>query len=146
MSGTLFSLPTTAIVVSPAAASGLIIVTQPSATATAGQAFGIQPVVEVVDQYDNLETGDSSTQVSVTSSGTGTLLNSAPVKVSGGVATFSGLQDNTAETLTLKFTDGNLSPVISNPITVGGGLGPVACGDAQGEGSCAGGGRVPVHR
>ena len=51
------------IVVSPAAASQLVINTQPSPTATAGVAFGTQPVVYVEDQYGNLETGDNATQV-----------------------------------------------------------------------------------
>ena len=118
VSGTLFSSPTTQIVVSPATASSLIVVTQPSPNDTAGQAFPVQPVVEEVDQYGNLETGDNSSQVSVSSSGAGTLLNSSPVTVSGGIATFSGLQDNTAEDPTLTFSVGNLTPAVSSLFTV----------------------------
>ena len=118
VSGTLFSSPTTQIVVSPATASSLIVVTQPSPNDTAGQAFPVQPVVEEVDQYGNLETGDNSSQVSVASSGAGTLLNSSPVTVSGGIATFSGLQDNTAEDPTLTFSVGNLAPAVSSLFTV----------------------------
>ena len=53
--------------ISPAAASQLVIATQPSATATAGVAFGTQPVVYVEDQYGNLETGDNTTQVTAAS-------------------------------------------------------------------------------
>ena len=51
------SATTTAITVTPAASSQLLIQTQPSATATAGQAFTTQPVVEETDQYGNVETG-----------------------------------------------------------------------------------------
>ena len=38
----------------------VVIHTQPSATATAGKAFGIQPVIYEEDQYGNLETGDNN--------------------------------------------------------------------------------------
>ena len=62
--------PSTNITVSPAAAFRLVIHTQPSSTATAGQPFAIQPVVYEVDLYGNLETGDSST-VLIASLGTG---------------------------------------------------------------------------
>ena len=40
-----------------------MIETEPSATATAGQAFSTQPVIWEEDQYGNLETADSSTVV-----------------------------------------------------------------------------------
>ena len=39
----------------------LLIHTQPSTSATAGQAFATQPVVYEVDQYGNLESADNST-------------------------------------------------------------------------------------
>ena len=41
---------------SPAAASQLVIHTQPSSTATAGQAFATQPVIDEEDQFGNIET------------------------------------------------------------------------------------------
>ena len=73
----------------PAAASQLVIQTQPSATATAGQAFATQPVVEEVDQYGNLETGDNATVVTAALfSGAGPLQGTTTATVSGGVATF----------------------------------------------------------
>ncbi len=97
------------IVVSPAAATQLVIHTQPSATATAGQAFATQPVVYEEDQFGNLETGDNSTVVTATlESGTGPLQGTTAVTVSGGVATFANLADNTAETISLDFTSASL--------------------------------------
>ena len=99
------------IVVSPAAASQLVIHTQPSPTATAGVAFSTQPVVYVEDQYGNLETGDNTTQVTAASMpvGSGPLQGTTTVTVSGGIATFTNLADNKAETITLHFTS---SPVL----------------------------------
>ena len=88
-----------------------MIQTEPSATATAGVAFGTQPVVYVEDQYGNLETGDNTTQVTARSNtGTGPLQGTTTVTVSGGIATFTNLADNTAETISLQFTS---SPVLT---------------------------------
>ena len=101
--------------VSPAAASQLVIHTQPSATATAGQAFATQPVIDEEDQFGNLETGDNSTVVTARSqSGTGPLQGTTTVTVSGGVATFTNLADNKAETISLDFTSGGLTNATSN--------------------------------
>jgi len=109
----------TKMVVSPASASQLVIHTQPSSTATAGQAFGAQPVIYEEDQYGNLETGDNSTVVTAAlSSGTGPLQGPTAVTVSGGVATFAGLADNTGETAALRFTSGSLSSAPTSPIAV----------------------------
>ncbi len=99
------------VVVSPAAASQLVIATQPSPTATAGVAFSTQPVVNVEDQYGNLETGDNTTQISAALDlGSGPLLGTTTLTVSGGIATFTDLADDTAETITLQFTS---SPVLT---------------------------------
>ena len=107
------------IVVSPAAASKLMVLTEPSPTATAGGPFAIQPVIEELDQYGNLETGDSSTPVTVTlASGTGPVQGTATATVTKGVATFTGLADNRTGTTTLKFSSGTLTSAISAPITV----------------------------
>jgi hypothetical protein len=97
----------------------LTIGTQPSSAATAGQAFSVQPVIDEDDQYGNLETGDNSTIITATiSSGAGTLLGTATATVLGGVATFTGLADDTAGTITLKFQSGNLQPVTSDNIVI----------------------------
>ena len=117
--GGLTSTPTSSIVVSPAAASRLVIHTQPSTTATAGQAFAIQPVIYEEDTYGNLETGDNGTVVTAAlSSGSGPLQGTVTAVVSGGVATFSNLADNKAETISLQFTSGSLSKSISGSIVV----------------------------
>ena len=108
------------IVVSPAAASQLGIRTQPGATATVNVRFSPQPVVYVEDQYGNLETGDSTTQVTASlNTGSGPLLGTTTVTVSGGIATFTNLADATAETITLRFTSSPvLAPAVSNAIVV----------------------------
>jgi hypothetical protein len=112
--GTSFSLTNT-----PAPATQLVIHTQPSGTATAGSAFSTQPAVYVEDQYGNLETGDYTTQVTVSLRvGTGPLLGTTTVTLSAGVATFGNLEDNKAETIILLFTAPALVKAQSNSITV----------------------------
>ena len=108
------------VVISPAAASKLVIETEPSSTATAGQSFVTQPVVLAEeDQYGNLETGDNSTMVTASlASGTGPLVGSTPVTLSGGLATFTSLEDDKAETITVKFAGGGLTSLASTPIVV----------------------------
>jgi hypothetical protein len=107
------------IVISPAQPSQLVIHTQPSPTATTGQAFATQPVIYEEDQYGNLETGDNSTQVKASlRTGTGPLQGTTAVTVAGGIATFTNLADNTAETITLVFTGPAMAKATSDPITV----------------------------
>jgi len=107
------------IAISPAQASQLVIHTEPSATATAGKAFATQPVIDEEDQYGNLETGDNSTQVTAgLRTGTGPLQGTTTVRVSGGIATFTNLADNKAETIVLVFTSNGLAKATSNPITI----------------------------
>ena len=118
-SGTLASSPTNTITVSPAATSKLVIQTQPSTTATAGQAFAIQPVIYLEDSSGNVETSDNSTMVTVSlASGIGTLQGTKSVTVVHGVATFTGLSDTKAETISLKFSGDGLTAGPSNNITV----------------------------
>jgi hypothetical protein len=78
--------------VTPAAADHLLFLQQPTDTA-AGQT--ISPViVEVVDQYGNVETSDNSDTITLsigTNPSGGTLSGTLPVTVAGGVATFSDL-------------------------------------------------------
>ena len=118
-SGSLTEATSNDIVVSPAPASKLVIQTHPSATATAGQAFGAQPVIDEEDQYGNLETADNSTVVTATlHTGTGPLHGTTSVTLSGGVAKFTNLADNKAETIALKFTSGTLTEATTNDIVV----------------------------
>ena len=71
------------------------------------------------DQYDNLETSDNSTVVTAyLGSGVGPLQGTVTATVAGGIATFSNLDDDTAETITLQFTGGGLTSAASVPIVV----------------------------
>jgi streptogramin lyase len=95
----------TSITISPAAAYQLLIHTQPSQTATAGQPFATQPVIDEVDRYGNLETGDNSTGITVSlATGNGPLQATTTVTESGGIATFTDLADNRAGVISLNFT------------------------------------------
>ena len=72
-------------------------------------AFAAQPVVYEEDAFGNLETADNSTVVTATlESGTGPLLGTNTVIVSGGVATFANLADSKAETISLDFRGAGL--------------------------------------
>jgi hypothetical protein len=106
------------LTINPAAASKLVMATQPSSTARAGVAFATQPAVYEEDRYNNIETGDSTTTVTAArASGAGPLQGTTRVTVSKGVATFANLADDKAETITLKFTSGSLAQATSNAIT-----------------------------
>jgi hypothetical protein len=107
------------IAISPAQASQLVIHTQSSATATAGQPFATQPVIYEEDIFGNLETGDNSTQVTASlRTGTGPLQGTTTVTVSGGIASFTNLADSKAETIVLLFTAPAIAKATSNPIVV----------------------------
>ncbi len=97
----------------------LVLHTPPSAGVTAGQAFPTQPVIYIEDQYGNLVTADNSTQVTASLRvGTGPLLGTTTITVSGGIATFTNLADNKAESIILMFTARGLKKAQSNFITV----------------------------
>ena len=83
--------------ISPSVAARLVIHTQPSATATAGKAFTIQPVGYEQDRFGNLESGDNTTTVTASiNGGDGPVQGTTSVIVSGGVATFTNLVDDKA--------------------------------------------------
>jgi hypothetical protein len=106
----------------PGLPTKLVIHTQPSPTATTGQAFPTQPVIYEEDQYGNVETGDNSRQVKVSlHTGSGPLVGTTTVTVAGGIATFVGLADKAAETIILVFTSPALAQATSNPITISSG-------------------------
>ena len=87
------------------AASQLVIHAEPSATATAGQPFSVQPVIYEEDVFGNLITTDNSTIVTASiASGAGPLQGTTSVTMTGGIATFTNLADDTAETITLAFS------------------------------------------
>ncbi len=100
----------------------LVIQAGPPATATAGQPFATasRPVVVYEeDQSGNLLTGDNSTVVTVgLGSGTGPMSGTLTVTVVGGVATFTDLVDDTAETIGLTFSSGNLMTSAPSDIVI----------------------------
>ncbi len=111
--------PSTAIAISPGPSNRLVIHTQPTASGTAGVALATQPVIYEEDQFGNLETGDNSTVISVSlASGAGPLQGTATATVSGGVATFTNLADDTAETIALDFSGGGYSAGPSTSVAI----------------------------
>ena len=105
--------------ISAAAASKLVIQTQPSPTATAGVVFAQQPVIRIEDQFGNLVTSDNTTVVTATrAAGTGTLQGSLTATAVAGVATFTNLQHNVANTIIISFSSGSLTGVTSDSIVV----------------------------
>src|SRR5258708_7896703 len=99
------------VVVSPAAASKLTILTQPSSTATAGVPFAQQPQVRIEDQFGNLRSGDNTTVVSASrNAGSGVLQGTTNVTASGGIVSFANLAHNVATNITLQFTSGAPPP------------------------------------
>ncbi len=117
------------LTVSTAAASKLAITTEPSSTATTGVAFATQPVVAEEDTFGNVITTDSTHTVTAArgSVGTGTLQGSnLTVTLSSGVATFSGLSYNVAETMNIAFsTNAGAFTATSNNVVVSGAAGTV---------------------
>jgi hypothetical protein len=105
----------TGIVVSPGALSKLAFVQQPS-NALVGAAISPAVTVEELDQYGNVLTNDSTSQITLTltASNGATLTGGGPVTVSHGIATFSNLSVNTAGTYTLTATEGSFTATSSS--------------------------------
>ena len=111
--------PSNSITVSPGTPFRLAISTQPSTTATAGQTFGTQPVIDELDLYGNLETGDSNTLITAAVIfGNGPLLGTNTAALVGGVATFTNLAGSAVGTIALGFSGGGHSVGPSNQIVI----------------------------
>ncbi|MBI2917725.1 MAG: hypothetical protein HYY01_06990 [Chloroflexi bacterium] len=123
-------------------AATILVVTTPPASATAGAAFGTQPVVQVQDGSGNRVTASSaSITLSITSS-TGTsgaaLSGTVTVAATNGQATFSGLSIDLAGTgYTLTAASTGLTSGVSGAFNVGAGAGQLAF-TVQPSGSVAG--------
>ncbi len=100
------------------------ISTQPSGTATAAVPFAQQPVVTIQDQFGNVlntANGRADNSSSVTAgiqTGSSSLQGTTTVSVSNGVATFSNLSYNIAQTITLSFHSASLTPAVSSAINI----------------------------
>jgi hypothetical protein len=107
------------ISVSVGTASKLVIQTQPSSTATAGVAFAQQPVIYVTDAAGNPVSTNGLVITAARGTGTGTLQGTLSASTVGGIATFTNLSYNVAETITLNFTSGTLTNATSSNVVVG---------------------------
>src|SRR5262245_12358287 len=98
----------------------LTLQTQPSASATAGVAFTQQPVVRVEDAGGNLVATDNGRVITVARAmGTAALQGTLTATTVNGLATFTNLSYNLAETITLNFTATGLTNVTSGNVVVG---------------------------
>jgi hypothetical protein len=82
--------------VTPATATKLVYATAPPSTVTAGATFSV--IVNEEDQFNNIETGDSTTTLSLAANfgGGGFACLTTPTKVTNGVATFSNCSYTTS--------------------------------------------------
>jgi len=121
----LTSATSTNVVVSPAAANKLVFTTQPG-SATAGAAFGTQPVVKTQDQFGNNSTAGLGTTLNVTVSlkaGSGPLQGTATLNIGtgggGGTVSYTNLRIDSAGTnKQLRATASGLDSAFSNVFTV----------------------------
>ena len=115
----LSSATTNAFDITPAAASELVVTTQPPASTTAGNSFGL--IVTAEDLYGNLTPSfTSSVTVALKSNpGSGTLNGTLTVNASAGVSTFSGLSiDQAANGYTIQATTTGLSSATTNAFDI----------------------------
>jgi fibronectin-binding autotransporter adhesin len=109
------------VVVNPAAASQLVIQTQPSPSATAGSPFAQQPAVQIQDQFGNLRSADNSTVITASrnaGSGSGALQGTLTATASGGIGTFINLAHNVAGSISIDFSSGILAAATSSGIQI----------------------------
>jgi ELWxxDGT repeat protein len=86
---------TATVAINPAAADHLLFFQQPSDT-VAGQPISPAVTVEILDQFNNVLTNDSTDTVTLALNGGGTLNGTLTQTVSNGVATFADLSINQA--------------------------------------------------
>jgi hypothetical protein len=97
----------------------LVFSTEPSAAATGGTVFTVQPAVTVEDAGGNTVTADSSTVTLTANGGAGTISGCSQTETNGVVA-FSACSINTDGTYTLTATDGGtITAATSDSILVG---------------------------
>jgi hypothetical protein len=115
----LTSATTTAITVTPASVSQLVVSTQPPLAVTAGTSFGL--VVQAEDASGNpISSFNGDVAIALSSNpGGATLGGTTTVTASGGVATFAGLTlDKAASGYTLQVSSTGLNPATTRAITV----------------------------
>ena len=108
-----------ALTVTPAAATQLVITQQPPSSVVVNTAFGLQAAIE--DAYGNMETSASNTvKVALENNPTGAKLGGTlSEKASSGIASFSGLTiSKVGSGYTLQLTSNGLTGAVTNAITV----------------------------
>ncbi|WP_083750327.1 invasin domain 3-containing protein [Rhodohalobacter halophilus] len=113
-------VPSGTITVLPRQARDLVISTQPSESATAGQPFNRQPEIQLIDIFGNLVTTDNETEIAASiHSGQGTLSGTTSLTASEGVVQFTDLFAELAESIQIVFNSPTLSSdVVSEIIDV----------------------------
>lgn len=98
----------------------LAIHTQPSSSVEQGQVFSVQPVIHVLDAFDNPSSADLDVTASV-HNGNSTLTGTTVVKANQGIVSYTDLALNGADkNVKLLFTAVHLTEAISDPIEVKG--------------------------
>jgi hypothetical protein len=111
----------TSINVTTGGAAKLAILVQPPTTAASGAALTQQPQVVIEDSGGNRVTSNNSPVTATFTSGGVSITNNFATAASG-LATFSGTALNAlAGPYTITFSDGSLTAVVSNTVTVGAG-------------------------
>lgn len=107
--------------VNPAAAAKLVMVTQPSATASAGVAFATQPAVRLQDNFGNNVSLAGRAVTTSVATGAGTLAGTLTATTNAsGVATFASLRlDGATGSRTLRFNSAGLTAVDSQAVVLG---------------------------
>jgi len=124
------------ITVTPAAASKLEIVTQPSATAQAGAAFAQQPAVQVTDEFGNPLAEGFTVTASIATGGPALIGTASASTSSSGVATFNDLGiGGLLGQRTLQFSAPGLLSVVSTAVDVNTPGVPFALFTVQGPGN-----------
>jgi hypothetical protein len=118
----LANFPSSSFNVTPAAATKLVFIQEPTNT-TAGNALSPAVTVDIEDQYGNVETGDNSAvNLTIKTGPIGGVFtpSSVPsVNATSGQATFSNLTLDTAGTYTLAAADAADSlSILSSPFTI----------------------------
>ena len=108
----------------PGAARQLTAQALPATSAVAGATFSPQPVIQVRDQFGNIRnsangSADNSTVVTASLvTGTATLQGTTNVTASNGTVTFNNLSYRKVETISLRFSSGSLTNVLTDNITI----------------------------
>ena len=116
----LTGVTSSAVNITPGAATQLTITTQPSASAASGVAFAQQPVLQLRDAAGNAVSVAGYTVTAVIATGGGTLNGATSVVTNAsGVATFAGLSlTGTIGNRTLSFSAASLTGTTSGTITL----------------------------